>query len=323
MKTLTSATGHPRAAAALIAVAALSLAGCASPSAVESSTDGDSNPATEIEVTHAQGTTTVPVNPETVITFDMASLDTLDALGVEVAGFPQANVPSYLESYAGDEYLDAGTLFEPDYEAVNAAEPDLIVVANRSAEALAELNEIAPTIDLTLDWADYRGSFENNVTTLGEIFEKQTEAESALAEIDDKIVEAQEITADAGTGLVVMTSAGEVTAYGDDSRFGWLYTELGVETAVDNVEEATHGDPVSFEFLLESDPDWLFVIDRDAAIGESGSSAEQVLDNEVVAGMTARSEDQIVYLDSEPWYIVMSGLTAVNDMVDQITESLG
>jgi iron complex transport system substrate-binding protein len=305
---------------ALALASALAVSGCASTPA-ESETAAAS--ATEIKVTHAQGTTEVPVNPEKVITFDIASLDTLDALGVDVAGLPQQNVPEYLNEYAGEEYLNAGTLFEPDYEAVNAAEPDLIIVANRSAEAYEELSKIAPTIDLTLDWENYLPSFRTNVETLAEIFEKENEAAEALDEIDGKIAQAKKLTTDAGTGLIIMTNAGEINAFGSGSRFGWLHDELGLTPAIDDVEAATHGDPVSAEFILETNPDWLLVIDRDAAVGESGSTAEQVLDNEVIAGTTAWQNDQVIYLDSVPFYVVMSGLTAVNQMVDQITDGLG
>ena len=309
----------------LLALGALTLAGALAFSGC-AQTPAESAPkkaaATEIDVEHAQGTTEVPVNPQKVITFDMASLDTLDTLGVKVAGLPQENVPEYLSEYAGEEYLNAGTLFEPNYEAVNAARPDLIIVANRSAAAFEELSKIAPTIDLTLDWEDYLPSFRANVETLSEIFEKQDEATEALEEIDGKIDEAKEQATDAGTGLIIMTNAGEITAYGSGSRFGWLHNELGLAEAVDGVDAATHGDPVSPEFILEANPDWLLVIDRDAAVGESGSTAEQVLDNEVIAQTTAWKDDQVLYLDSVPFYVVMSGLTAVNQMVDQITDGL-
>ena len=77
--------GRVRAAARTVA-AALALSACSSTSDTASETVGStaasSAAATEIVVTHAQGETTVPVNPQKVVTFDMASLDTLDALGV-------------------------------------------------------------------------------------------------------------------------------------------------------------------------------------------------------------------------------------------------
>ncbi|WP_012182563.1 siderophore ABC transporter substrate-binding protein [Salinispora arenicola] len=299
---------------------ALTLTACGG----EAGGSADSTAADErtVVIEHAQGSTTVPVNPQKVITFDLASLDTLDTLGVPVTGVAKGNLPSYLDKYNGDEYVNAGTLFEPDFEAVNAAEPDLIVVANRSAKAYGELSKIAPTVDLTLDWTSFKSSFVTNTEKLGTIFDKQDEVTAALADIDTKISKAEESATDAGRGLIVLTSAGEVTAFGPGSRFGWLHDEFGVTPAIADVEAATHGDPVSFEFILKTNPDWLFVVDRDAATGEGTKTAQEVLDNEVVARTTAWSKQQVVYLDPAPWYIVMSGLTAVNQMIDQVTTGL-
>ena len=277
--------------------------------------------AAEITVQHAQGETTLEQNPKTVISFDLASLDTLDELGIKVAGIPGSNLPGYLEKYAGDEYLKVGSLFEPDYEAVAAAAPDLIIVAGRSSGAYEELSKIAPTIDLTNDWVGFEASVKQNARVLGEIFEKSAEVETMIDDLDARIAEVKTVAADAGTGLIVLTSAGEVTAYGPGSRFGWIHDSLGVVPAVADVEAATHGDAVSFEFILEADPDWLFVLDRDAAVG--AGSALAVLDNQLVNETKAAKEGHIVEIDPVRAYIVNGGLTAFRVLVEQVGTALG
>lgn len=280
--------------------------------------------AQEITITHAQGETAVPANAETVITFDLAALDTLDALGIEVDGVPATNLPAYLSKYADDSYAKVGSLFEPDYEAVAALEPDLIIVAGRSSSAFAELSRIAPTIDLTNNWGDFANSIKANSRILGEVFGKTDEVETMIADLDASIAEAKAAAAEAGTGLVVLTSAGEVTNFGAGSRFGWIFDTLGVApaaVAAEGADAAPHGDAVSFEYLLEANPDWLFVIDRDAATGSEGA-AEAVLDNELVAQTTAAQEGQIVYVDPIRAYIVNGGLPAFTVLVDQIGDAL-
>lgn len=306
----------PRAFAALAILtgSALAISGCSTSSPSDATAGSDAT----IAVEHVQGTTEVPVNPARVVTFDMASLDTLDSMGVSVTGLPQSNVPEYLSEYASDEYTNVGTLFEPDFEVVNELAPDLIIVANRSASALPELQKIAPTIDLSLDWTDYLASFRSNVTTLGAIFEKEGAAKKALANLDEKIANTKKAASKGGNALVVLTSAGEITAFGPGSRFGWIHDELGVTPAIADVEAATHGDPVSSEFILATDPDRLFVVDRDAATGNGGDTARQVLDNEVIHGTKAWQNDTIVYLDPVAFYVVMSGLTAIHEMVAQV-----
>ena len=52
-------------------------------------------------------------------------------------------------------------------------------------------------------------------------------------------------------------------------------------------EKGNHGQPVTFEYIKKTTPDWLFVLDRSAAIGEEGKAAKDVLDNPLVAEMTA------------------------------------
>lgn len=286
-----------------------------------SGADGDDRPA-EVTVTHAQGETTVPVDPQRVITFDLATLDTLAALDVEVIGVPKSNLPGELARFDTPEVLDVGTLFEPDYEAVNAAEPDLIVVAGRSSEALPQLDRIAPTIDLSNDWSDFRASIEANARVIGQVFDKEDEIEELVAALDRDVDAARALAAEAGQALILMTAGGQATAYGPGSRFGFLHDELLVEPAIEDVEEATHGEAISFELVATTNPDWLFVVDRDAALGESGQAAAQVLDNELVAGTTAWQQDQVVYLDSVDWYVINGGIGTLSRMVAEVTAAL-
>lgn len=277
--------------------------------------------AADITVTHAQGETVVAQNPQKVVTFDFASLDTLDALGIDIAGLPGSNLPPYLDKYSDEKYLKLGTLFEPDYEAVAAAQPDLIIVAGRSSGAYAELAKIAPTIDLTNDWARFETSIKDNSRILGDIFGKTAEVEAMIAELDGKIAAIKARAPEAGTALVVLTSGAEVTTFGPGSRFGWLHDSLGLAPAQAEVAAETHGDAVSFEYLLETNPDWLFVIDRDAATGEGSAAA--ILDNELVNQTNAVRNGHVVTIDPVRSYIVNGGLPAFTALVDQVGTALG
>jgi iron complex transport system substrate-binding protein len=309
---------------AAFAAGALLLSGCGGTAAEErpDASSAGAAEAEEVTVTHAQGETSVPTNPQRVLTFDLAALTTLDALDVDVWGLPKENLPGSLEQYDSDEYENIGTLFEPDYEAVQAAEPDLIIVAGRSAAAYPELSAIAPTIDLSNDAADFRNSVVANAETLGRIFDREEDVEELVTALDDSIADVQDIAADAGTGLIIMTNAGEVSAFGPGSRFGFLHDDLGIEPAIEDVDAATHGEAVSFEFLLETDPDWLFVVDRDAATTEATDNAKAVLDNEIVKQTSAYRNDRIIYVDPVAWYIVNGGLSNLQAMTDEVAGAL-
>lgn len=291
-----------------------------SPTAETASADAAAG---EITVAHNQGETTVSLNPAKVFTFDLASLSTLNALGVEVAGVPDFAFPDSLAQYASDRYLKIGSLFEPDYEAISAADPDLIIVSARSAAVFPQLAEIAPTIDLSADNTQYLASQFHNAEILGQLFGKQAEVADLEAKIQASIEAVQAQTAEAGTALIVMVNGGEVTAYGPGSRFGWIHDELGFTPAVEDVEQATHGEAISFEFILEANPDWLIVIDRDVAVGEQAEAAAVVLDNELVGQTTAWQQGQVIYINPSNWYIVTGGLGAIQEMVDEIGSALG
>nr|WP_119681766.1 siderophore ABC transporter substrate-binding protein [Indioceanicola profundi] len=273
-----------------------------------------------MEVRHAQGTTSVPHNPQRVVVFDLASLDTLDALGIEVDGVPGGVLPDDLSEYAADGIPKVGTVFEPDYEAVNALEPDLIIVGGRSAAKYQDLSRIAPTIDLTIDTADYLADVAKNVELLGGIFDKEKEAESRLAALRQSVEGLRAATSKIGNGLLVLTTGTKMSAYGPGSRFGILHGTFGVTPAIKDLQVSQHGQSISSEFILQTNPDWLFVIDRDAAIGRGGA-AKTVLDNELVTQAKAWKEDQVVYLDPVNWYLVGGGLRSVQNMVDQLAQA--
>jgi iron complex transport system substrate-binding protein len=318
MQRSTRATG----VAALSLTAALVLGACGGGEETAAAAATTSSGPTEVTVTHAQGETTVPVDPETVVVFDLGTLATLDSLDVQVAGVPEAAFPESLSTFSGDEYAKVGSLFEPDYEAVNALEPDLIIVGGRSAAVYPQLAEIAPTLDLSVDNADFMASFAERATTLGAVFGEEDAVADRLAAIDERVAEVNEAAQGAGEALIVMTSASEVSAYGAGSRFGIVHNELGLTPADEGLTEANHGDAVSFEYLAETDPDIMFVIDRDAAIGESGAAAQQVLDNELVRGTKAWTDDAVYYLDSAVWYLAPNGLPSVETMVEEIAQAV-
>jgi iron complex transport system substrate-binding protein len=279
-------------------------------------------PAGTVSVTDATGQVVdVPTSPARVVVFDMSLLDSLDTLGVPVAGLPKQNVPEFLAEYRDARYADVGTLFEANLEAVNAADPDLILVAGRSAELKDDLTPIAPTLDLTTDSSRLMADYERNARTLGTVFGKEAEVEKRLGELNTSITETKGLAADAGRGLIVLTSGTEATAYGPGSRFGIIHDVLGIAPAIPDVEAATHGEAISFELIAQTNPDRMFVVDRDAATGNP-ANAQQVLNNELVTGTAAWRNGDVTYLDPTRWYIANAGLSTLPASVEEIRASL-
>ena len=313
MKGLSHAFG-----AALVA-ATLLVSGCQQAEAAKAS---PAAAGATVQVAHSKGTAEVPVAPQRVVVFDLSSLDTLEVLGVEVHGVAGSIFPQRLERYKSQEYLKVGTLFEPDYEVLNAAQPDLIVVGGRSSAKYEELAKLAPTIDLSITDATYLASARENVLTLAKVFGKTELAQEKLKALDTTVQELAAQASGAGKALIVLTTGGKMSAYGPGSRFGTLHTDFGFTPAADNLKTGRHGEPISFEFIAKTDPDWLFIIDRDAAIGEKGAGAGALLDNPLVKETSAGRKGRIVYLDPADWYLAGGGLGALQAMADEVSEAL-
>jgi len=274
-------------------------------------------------IAHPQGETTISGVPAKVLTQDWAVFDDLDALGVAVAGVPSSNAPSYLGDAIPADAIQIGSLFEPDFEGIAAAEADIYFVAARSAAAYETSKDILPTVDLSVNNGGIIEGVKHNIATLGEIFELQAKAEELNAALDAKVAEVKAAAEGKGTALVLVTNAGKLGVYGPDSRVSWVYNEIGLPSALDNVKDGDHGgDAVSFEFLLEVNPDWVFVVDRDAGTGENAGSAAALLDNELFNQTTAAREGQVVYLDPQAAYISMHGYQGVLLLLDQVLAGL-
>lgn len=278
----------------------------------------------ELTIVHAQGETVVKKNPGKIVSFDVATIQTIEFLGGTLAGVPEITQEG---AYTSDAEV-VGSLFEPDYEAINAMQPDLVLISGRSAATYPDMSAIAPTVDVSFG-ADMVQSLHDITTMLGAVLGKEAEADAALTEIDARVETLKAAAADAGTGMLIMVNGGAVSALAPGNARGGrgalIYNVLGIMPPIENLDEATHGEPISFEFLLEHNPDWLFVIDRDAAIGtEGGQSAAEILDNEVMHQTTAYQNDQIVYVDPFDWYIVTgAGIPSMNRMLDEMDAAFG
>ena len=274
--------------------------------------------ATDIDT--ANGPVTIAVTPAKIAVFDIAAIDTLDSLGVEIAGLP-SNLYLPELAHLKDGSAVVGDIFEPNLEALSELQPDLIILGGRSSTQVEATSQVAPTIDMTMDGDDLLQQAKARLATYGSLFNKQAEAEAAAEALNAVVEKAHAAVAGKGTALIIMTNGPKVTAYGPGSRFGWVHAALDLPPAVPNVEAATHGEAVSFEFIANANPEWLLVLDRAAAIGSEDQNAKSTLDNELVAGTTAWKKGQVVYLPAGDFYIAAGGIQAMSRVFTAITEA--
>ena len=99
------------------------------------------------------------------------------------------------------------------------------------------------------------------------------------------------------------------------------YENIGVDAEIDT---STHGNEASFEFIVEKDPEYIFVLDRDAAIQTEGAQlAQEVMENDLVKGTQAYQNGNIVYLAHPAvWYTAEGGITALDLMLQDLESEL-
>ncbi|MDR7871157.1 MAG: siderophore ABC transporter substrate-binding protein [Tissierellaceae bacterium] len=301
-------------------IAAFAMVACTSQADGEELNKGEESKNT-ITIEHELGKTTLEKQPERIVVFDYGILDALDKIDAQVVGLPKATLPNYLEKYKSEEYTDAGTLKEPNFETIFETNPDLIIISTRQVDLYEEFAAIAPTVYLTVDGGDYLGSFRNNMEVLGKIFDKEDFFAEEVQKIDDTVSALNEQASNMKeTALFLMVNEGNLSVYGPGSRYGMLYNEFGLKPADEKIESGTHGQKVSFEYIVDVNPDYLFVMDRADVTG--GESSSDILDNELIESTNAFKNGNINYLDAHIWYVSSGGITGTMRMVEQVQDAL-
>lgn len=278
----------------------------------------------EVTIVHGRGETTVKKNAKKVVVFDIGSLETFHELGIPVTAVT-SSVPTYLSEYRSDKYIKVGSIMSPDMDGLKALQPDLIIISGRQGSSYDELSAIAPTLFLGVNTKDYWNSFEKNVRAIAQIYGKETLAEQKLTELKRKrdLVTAKS-NGDTNKGIVLLQVRGGHTAYGEGSRFGFPHDVLGIRSSTE-LNDETHtghrfqeGDGL----VKKADPDYIFLIDRDSAVGDNERKPTDELLSTELKQTKAYKNKKVFDLPGNIWYVSGGGLVSVDKQITDIGEQL-
>lgn len=311
---------------AVFIAAALSACGNETAQSTPASEQGASQAASNASFTlnSKAGEITVPANVSRIAVLDINALSTIEALGEtdKVVGLPKGTpLPAALEVFANDKYQDLGTAKEANLEKVASTTPEIIIMNGRMDKMMDQVKEIAPTYFLDVDYSNYMPSFKEQTLNMAKILGKTAEAEKQLAQLDADIADLKTKTA-GKTALVVMVNNDKLAAYGAGSRFGNIHDLYGFTPIDSSIKVGLHGMAISPEFIAEKNPDYLFVIDRGAAITKEKDAAKAVLNNDFVNKTKAAQNNHIVYLDSANWYLTTTGLGGMKAMTKEVADAV-
>ena len=262
-----------RPVALLAAAAVLALSACATGDPGTPADPGASGGGALIE--HAFGETTVPEDPQRVVTLGWGATDAAIALGVVPVGIEaqayggnEQGVQPWVEEALDELGAETPTVIpssteEPAYEDIAALEPDLILApySGITEDQYELLSDLAPTV--AYPEAPWTTPWRDTIEIVGTALGKEDEATDVLNEIDERIAAAaaEHPEFDGLTVAAVWDVAGTFYVYKpEDARVEFLF-ELGFQNAP-AVDELANGDStftysLSYEELDKLDSDVL------------------------------------------------------------------
>ncbi|TQR28865.1 siderophore ABC transporter substrate-binding protein [Lysinibacillus sphaericus] len=272
-----------------------------------------------VEITDAHGTVTVPVNPKNVVALDNRTFETLADWKIELAAVPKDVMPADSPYVSDESVQNIGNHREPNLEIIAAANPELVIVGQRFADYYEEIKKLVPNavvIDLNVDVSEETATpgenlvngLKNSTIALGKIFDKNEEAKQVVADFDKVIENAKSAYNGKDKVMSVIVGGGDIGFAAPHSGRVWgpMYEIFGWAPALEVADSTSDhkGDEVSVEAIAQSNPDWLFVLDRDAAIsGEKDSvPAQDVIANApALQKTTAVSKKHIIYAPADTY----------------------
>ena len=277
-----------------------------------------------ITVSHQLGKTTLETKPQRVVVIGTGTLDAIDYFGIKPVAVTQATtMPPYLLKYKTKEFASSGSLNEPDFETIYMQKPDVIIIGSRAVKAYKELSEIAPTIVFTADSKSYWESTQQQWRMLGNVFEIQDKVEEKIASVDTEFKAIAEYNQENNVAaLTIMSAGGNITTFGAQSRFSAIYKDFGFQEAVKGIKESRHGDLVSYEYIRDVNPSNLLIVDKDKLINKEKSRTREEFANPLVQATDAYKNDSLTYLDINAWYLAIAGVTATDQMIEDVKQSI-
>lgn len=313
---------------ALMAVMAVGLIACGTDKSDNESTKEEKTSVTitSLDASKNEIELEVPYNPKRIAILDLACLDIIDELGVgdRVVGMASTSI-DYLEKYSNDASIkNLGTIKEADLEAVMECEPDIIFIGGRLSKSYDALSEIAPVVYLATDTNEgLVNSVSKNAKTIASIFGMEDKVDSLMSDFGARIDAIKKISS-GKTALVGMTTSGSFNLLGNDGRCSLIGVEAGFNNLTAVGSTSTHGNESSFETVVQQNPDYIFVMDRDSAISTAGAkTAKEIVENELVKTTDAYKNNHIIYLEhSNVWYTAEGGIQGLDIMLKDLEKGL-
>lgn len=316
---------------ALAACSTGALASCGGDSKKQSASSASDAGGTRT-VTDARGKVEVPASPKRIGATDNRIFRSLEAWGIDLFVAPRQLMPKDI-SYKNDEsILDSGSHREPNLEQFVAADPDLVLNGQRYAQHYDDIKALVPNAalvdtDIDTETKPIDEELKRQMTLLGETLGHEAEAKDLIASFEKAIerVKAAYNSEDKVMGLITSGGTINYAAPKTGRAVGPLFPVLGLTPALEVEGTGDHkGDDVSLEAIASANPDWIIVMDRDAAVAadeEGYKPAAELIDKaEALSHVTAITEGNVVYMPAN--FYVTEDIQAYTEFLETFAKAL-
>ncbi len=184
--------------------------------------------------------------------------------------------------------------FEPNLEAIANMDPDLVVIFDDPGDVVDGLEALGIPVVFHVPAATLDEAYEQ-IVELGAATGHDEEAESLVAAMQVEIDEIVEAAGGAGAGLTYYHELDDQFFAATSSTFiGEVYGLLGLENIADAADDGSGFPQLSQEYIIEANPDLIFLADADF-----GQDADTVAARPGWDAIAAVSEGGVVELDAD------------------------
>lgn len=272
-----------------------------------------------VDLKTVRGSVSVNAPVTKLVAFPAGVIDTLDALGVALVGIPSDVQLDYIQQSGSP----VGTLFSADLEAIHRLKPDLVIVGTRSAAQYDAVSQVANTIDLSLPSGNHFQAAVARMHQLALLTGKEAQANQVETRLKSLVNEVKTLINPNERVMVVMIMGRSLQMLTANTRIDWFQSELGMNLVSDSPLQLGELAPISYEYILSKNPDWLIVLDRDAAVGISSTSqGMQLMDNPIVKMTHASQSGQMLFLDGVGTLNAVGGVQGIERTLTQLKNKL-
>jgi iron complex transport system substrate-binding protein len=266
------------------------------------------------QIRHAGGSTDIARAPQRVVGLDARAVEVAVALGVVPVGVASgiAGDPMLQQALAGVPTVGAGA--EPDYEAIIALTPDLIL--GHDALDYGKLSAIAPTVFRTGTTATWRETFALFAQALG----RETRTEEIVQAYEGRIRKLNAALPNPRPSIsLIRVRSSDVWYYQRANYTASILTDLGFpRPPAQNVDDIAARN-MSLETLQQYAPADLILVAADA---NAGGFTKDLLDGALWQSLDAVKKGNFLVVDAA-WWINGRTYLAANSILDDIAEHFG